>query len=280
MKLYFDTAKLQELAKANRVKYQNADPFPHIYFDNFMDPEPLDRVLAEFPDPKKKIWREYENYFEGKLEAQGEEKISEFTSQLLYQFNSAPFLFFLETLSGIQGLIPDPYFLGGGLHQLGPGGKLGIHADFNEHGKIKGLSRRINAIVYLNKDWKEEYNGYLELWDNDMTKCVQKIAPIFNRIVIFEVTDFNNHGVPDVLMCPEDMARRSIGLFYFTVGRPDGQVIEGKSSTLFKARPGDAVPEGTVYDRDSYNGLKIDKSFNYYVGRVLPPFIADMFRKK
>ena len=38
--------------------------------------------------------------------------------------------------------MPDPYFVGGGLHQLKRGGKLGIHADFNEHGKLPHLSRR------------------------------------------------------------------------------------------------------------------------------------------
>jgi Rps23 Pro-64 3,4-dihydroxylase Tpa1-like proline 4-hydroxylase len=278
MKLYLNLSKLQETAKKLTNTYQTAAPYPNIYIDNFMDPEPLERVLEEFPDPEKKIWKEYENYFEGKLEAQGEAKIGEFTSSLLYQFNSAPFLQFLETLTGIKGLIPDPYFLGGGLHQMKPGGKLGMHADFSKHGNLK-LERRVNAILYLNKDWKPEYNGNLELWDSEMKNKVTEIAPLFNRLAIFNVTDFNIHGVPEILQCPEGMTRKSIALYYFTTDRPDGELKAGKGSTEFFARPGDVVPEGTIYDRTKYTGEKVKKSFNWYVGQILPPFIANLFRK-
>lgn len=279
MKLYLSTKKLNELATSNSTGYTNAKPFPHIVIDNFMDPKPLEQILADFPSPDVKIWKEYENYFEGKLEAQGEEKVSDFTSQLLYQFNSAPFLYFLEQLTGIKNLLPDPYFLGGGLHQLKKGGKLGVHADFSEHGKIPNLCRRVNAILYLNKDWKDEYNGHLELWDNEMTKCEQKIAPLFNRLVVFDVTDFNNHGVPEILDCPDGMTRKSIGLFYFTIDRPDGQIMEGKKSTLFKARPGEEVPKGTHFTRDKFKGEKIEKNFKWYVGQILPPFITNLIQK-
>lgn len=280
MKLYFDLNKLQELAKANSEKYKNGDPYPNIYFDNFMDTEPLEQVLNEFPDPNIKIWKEYENYFEGKLEAQGEAKVGEFTSNLLYQFNSAPFLQFLETLTGIKGLIADPYFLGGGLHQMKPGGKLGVHADFSKHGNIK-IERRINAILYLNKDWKPEYNGDLELWDENMESCKTKIQPLYNRLAIFNVTDFNYHGVPEELKCPEGMTRKSIALYYFTVDRPEGELQEGKTSTVFMARPGDEVPKGTVFNRGShYTGEKVNKNFNYYVGLFLPPIITKLFSNK
>jgi Rps23 Pro-64 3,4-dihydroxylase Tpa1-like proline 4-hydroxylase len=278
MKLYFDLAKLQELAQKLSNQYKSASPYPNIFIDNFMDPEPLEKVLAEFPNPDQKIWKEYENYFEGKLEAQGEAKVGEYTSNLLYQFNSAPFLQFLETLTGIKGLIPDPYFLGGGLHQMKPGGKLGVHADFSKHGNIN-IERRINAILYLNKDWKPEYNGDLELWDKDMTKCEAKIAPLFNRLAIFNVTDFNLHGVPEELKCPEGMTRRSIALYYFTTDRPAGELKEGKNSTEFFARPGDHVPQGTVFTRDKYSGEKINKNFNWFMGQILPPFITNLLKK-
>ena len=80
--------------------------------------------------------------------------------------NSLRVLLFLEALTGIEGLIPDPYFGGGGPHQIQPGGFLKIHADFNVHPQLK-LDRRLNMLIYLNKDWREEYGGHLELWDRD-----------------------------------------------------------------------------------------------------------------
>ena len=79
-----------------------------------------------------------------------------------------------------RSLIPDPYLFGGGLHELKDGGFLNIHCDFNKHPKMN-LDRRINILIYLNHDWKDQYGGALELWDTNMKNCVQKIKPIFNN---------------------------------------------------------------------------------------------------
>ena len=77
--------------------------------------------------------------------------------------------------------------MGAGQHEIKPGGLLKIHADFNKH-NISGLDRRLNVLVYLNKDWKEEYGGHFELWDKDMKHCVKKILPTFNTMAIFSTT--------------------------------------------------------------------------------------------
>jgi Rps23 Pro-64 3,4-dihydroxylase Tpa1-like proline 4-hydroxylase len=103
---------------------------------------------------------------------------------ILNALSSYEVLNYLETLTGINGLIPDPYFHGAGLQQTMNGGSLGIHIDFNKYEKLK-LDRRLNVLIYLNKDWNEEWGGHLELWNNNITKCVKKTAPEFNRCVIF-----------------------------------------------------------------------------------------------
>lgn len=255
MKLYLDRQKLQEVARENREQYARGEPFPHIVLDGLFPDDALSEVLREFPDPRSPVWKEYQNYHEGKLETQGEGKIGEFTSMLLYQFNSAPFLRFLEELSGITGLIPDPYFFGGGLHQIPRGGKLGIHADFSRHDRLP-LDRRLNVLIYLNREWKEAYGGHLELWAKDMSRCRQRILPSYNRTVIFSITDWAFHGHPEPLTCPEDMTRKSIALYYFTSGRPPGETKPGKLSTLFMQRPGEVVPDGTIFSRDQHTGGK------------------------
>ena len=88
--------------------------------------------------------------------------------------NSFEMLLWLEAVTGIEGLIPDPYFGGGGLHQIEPGGFLKVHADFNVHPKLN-LDRRLNMLIYLNRDWKDEYGGHLELWERDMSRCRARI---------------------------------------------------------------------------------------------------------
>jgi hypothetical protein len=140
----------------------------------------------------------------------------------------------LSGVTGIENIIPDPSFDGGGLHQIVRGGKLGIHADFNKHPKYD-LDRRLNVILYLNKDWREDYGGHLELWDRGMTRCEAKVLPVFNRLMIFGTTDFTYHGHPDPLQCIEGMTRKSLALYYFSNGRPAHEV-SGEHSTIFKHR--------------------------------------------
>jgi Rps23 Pro-64 3,4-dihydroxylase Tpa1-like proline 4-hydroxylase len=277
MKLYFEPKKLQELADLHKNEFKSGDPYPHIVIDNFLDPEALEKLLAEFPDKSKKVWHDYQTHFENKQELNGEGKMGDFTQHLLYQFNSAPFLQFLETLTGIDNLIPDPYFFGGGIHQLNRGGKLAIHADFSKHVKWP-LDRRINAILYLNKDWKEEYNGNLELWDNDVTKCVKKVLPIFNRLLVFTVTDFNMHGVPEVINCPEDMSRKSLAFFYFTNGRPASEIDPNKTLHVkFTDKPGVETP---IDAQDKANVIGYEtNSLKRILKQIMPPILWDLSKK-
>jgi 2OG-Fe(II) oxygenase superfamily len=292
MKLYLDREKLLEVARTNRGRYATAEPFPHIVLDGLFPEEALNGVLREFPEPESPVWKEYKNYHEGKLETQGEGNIGVFTSLLLYQFNSAPFLQFLEELTGIKNIMPDPYFYGGGLHQIPRGGKLGIHADFSRHGMLP-LDRRLNVLIYLNREWKDEYGGHLELWARDMSRCVQKVLPIYNRTVVFSITDWAFHGHPEALTCPEGMTRKSIALYYFTNGRPPGETRPDKLSTQFEQRPGEVVPTGTIFSRGQhYTGVKgssislqqhpkasgLRLGAKWVVKKVTPPIIVDLGR--
>lgn len=226
---------LTRIAAERASEYRTAKPFPHIVIDNFFDPSVLDAVLEEFPSKDAIKWTTFDNQNEIKLAAQRDDYFGAATKWLMYHLNSAHFLTFLEDLTGIQNLLPDPHFEGGGLHQILRGGKLGIHADFNKHRKL-GLDRRLNFLVYLNKNWKEEYGGNLELWDTTMTRCERKVLPVFNRAVIFSTTSDSYHGHPDPLACPEGMTRKSLALYYYTNGRPEEE-IGREHSTLFRMRP-------------------------------------------
>lgn len=235
-----DADYLTHLATTYREAYQNADPFPHLVIDNFLPESILDAVLTEFPKPQEIAWQSFKNPAERKLASCKELLMGDATVTVLHQLNSSTFLTFLETLSGFQGIIPDPYFEGGGLHQIERGGYLKIHVDFNRHAYLK-LDRRINLLLFLNKDWQEEYGGHLELWDRNMKLCYKRILPIFNRCVIFNTNDFSYHGHPDPLTCPEGMTRKSLALYYYSNGRPAAEVKKGLTShsTLFRARTSD-----------------------------------------
>jgi len=226
--------RMREEGETAHSTYMNAKPFPHIVFDNFFDPELVDQILAEFPAPDAIRWQKFDNGQEIKLASSAEQSFGPVTRLFMYHLNSATFLEFLSRVTGIKNLIPDPGFEGGGLHQIVRGGKLGVHADFNKHRDLN-LDRRLNLLLYLNKDWREEYGGHLQLWDRDMTRCEAKVLPLFNRMLIFGTTDFTYHGHPDPLQCPEGMTRKSLALYYFSNGRP-AEEVTGEHSTLFRAR--------------------------------------------
>lgn len=266
---FFDPARLAEMADKHRRAYQRAEPFPHAVIDNFLPEDVLLRVLEEFPEPEQADWVVYDNPAEKKLMGKDETQWGEQTRLLLYQLNSSVVVNFLEALTGIERIIPDPHFWGGGLHQIKRGGFLKVHADFNRHAKLD-VDRRLNLLIYLNRDWKEEYGGHLELWNREMTQCVKKILPVFNRCVVFSTTDFSFHGHPDPVNCPEGQTRKSLALYYYTNGRPPEE-LSGVHSTLFRPRTGEAFeapPDEIVNEFD----------LRSFLLRLTPPILVDARR--
>jgi len=262
---FLPLVRMSELADSARASYLNAKPFPHIIVDNFFDPAVLDLVLEEFPKPGEISWQQFDNAREIKLASAAESSFGAATRLLLYHLNSITFLDFLSSVTGIENLIPDPRFDGGGLHQIVPGGKLAIHADFNKHPRY-GLDRRLNLLLYLNKDWKEEYRGQLELWNREMTECGAKILPVFNRVMIFGTTDFTYHGHPDPLECPEGMTRKSLALYYFSNGRP-AEEVSAQHNTTFRAR-----------DEKEFM-LTPKQRLRNFAADFVPPIIKRQFRR-
>ena len=242
----YDPQKLEELTKEYRDSYVQASPFPHVVLDHLFSEEMLDRILEEFPMPGEVKWTKRYHDNSKKLEFTNETGMGEGTWRFLAQLNSSTFIRFLEELTGIDGLLPDPHLWGGGLHQIERGGYLNIHADFNWHEKLK-LDRRLNLLLYLNKDWQEEYGGHLELWNRDMSRCEKKVLPIFNRCVIFSTTDFSFHGHPVPLTCPSGVTRKSLALYYYSNGRPRHEISD-PHSTPYQQRPGQAAPRAKNLD--------------------------------
>ena len=227
---------LQVLSK----QYQESEPFPHVVLDNFFTEEILDKVLSNFPNlegKNKKSTIQFNAETGIKSTSKGEALFNGISKDFMYFLNSETFLLWLQELTGIkEKLISDPYFNGGGFHEIKKDGLLKIHADYNKHPETK-LDRRINLLIYLNKDWKEEYGGHVELWSKDMQTCYKKILPLFNRIVIFNTLTNSYHGHPEPLSCPEYMSRKSIALYYFSNGRPLNEVHQ-EHTTIYKRRPG------------------------------------------
>lgn len=231
--LYADPTEL-------RLTYRENAPFPHIVMENFLVREIADRLESEFPDLSQtdaEHREQFRNQNEVKFASLGMELLSPSAFELVAFLNSEFFLRYLHELTGIEEtLLSDPYLSGGGYHQINRGGYLKIHADFNRHSKMN-IDRRLNLLLYLNKDWDEAWGGDLQLFDADMQGPVVRAHPHFNTCVIFSTTSQTYHGHPEPIECPPDRSRRSLALYYFSVGRPAAEQSD-PHTTRFRPRLG------------------------------------------
>jgi Rps23 Pro-64 3,4-dihydroxylase Tpa1-like proline 4-hydroxylase len=231
--LYISPKKAAELGRTFAAKYQSGSPYHHIAIDDFLPMEVAWKVREEAllvgeKGPENSSPQEH-------LKASyNPDELPDYTRLVFTALNSQSFIRFLEEMTGIEGLIPDPYFKGGGIHRTNNGGYLGIHADFNHH-KQMNLERRLNVLIYLNPDWKPEYGGAFEIWTDDMKKRVASYPPIMNRMCCFSTSSTSMHGNPEPVNHPEGKPRISIALYYYTATWTDSHVAH---STLFRPRAG------------------------------------------
>jgi hypothetical protein len=233
MPYVFDLDRLNRLAAERCDEYRSADPYPHVVIDDFLDAAAAAELARVFPKPTDPVaWDHYAAAgLEVKLGCGDETRFPEPIRQAIYQMNGGPFVRFLETLTGIDHLLPDPHLLGGGMHLTRQGGLLGVHADFNWHKKLEA-HRRLNLLVYLTPDWRSDYGGALELWDTTGTRLVRRVEPLFNRAVVFSTRSDTFHGHPQAWM-PAEVNRQSIALYYYTTQRPADE-LRPEHNTLYK----------------------------------------------
>jgi len=244
----FSQKQLKDMAMVCAEKIVNAKPeleyfeapFKHLVIDNFFDSVMANVSLENFPDIADACW-EHANDSDIEIKYRttwkSEFDIPEGIVDAIRIMNSSYFLQAMSQKFDIPKTMPDPYFSGGGLNATRPGGLLDVHVDGNYH-DASGLNRRLNAIVYLNPNWKPGWGGEFGVYDENGDVCLKEVAPLFNRLVIFDSHDKSFHGLPAPLNFPEGEIRKSIILYYYTKdSRPHTQIsVEKPHSALWKKR--------------------------------------------
>jgi Rps23 Pro-64 3,4-dihydroxylase Tpa1-like proline 4-hydroxylase len=224
-------------------QYRESWPCPHVFLKDFLDREVGLDMAEQFPQAGSHAWTRYQHANENKLGMAKRELFPPAIRAATEELNSPDFVAWISALTGIPGLIPDPMLEGGGLHQSGPGGYLNVHTDFSMHHFHAKWRRRVNLILYLNPEWREEWGGALELWEQKMTRCAAKYPPLLNHALIFTTDQRSLHGFPDPLTCPEGRSRKSLALYYYTV--EENNKVTGHSTDYF-ARPQDGWRKSAV----------------------------------
>lgn len=214
-----------------KEEFNKATPYRHLAIDGFLNEEFANRLYKHFP-PLDSLNKHYNGLNEHKSEGSSFENFDESFRQLKELVSSAEFRKNIVEITGIQELFTTDDSLGSGVHQGGNGSYLDVHIDFNIH-HIRKIHRRLNLLVFLNKNWKEEYGGHCELWNEDVSKLEKAYLPSFNRCVIFETSEISYHGYATIHV-PEGETRKSFYTYYYTeIGDYKGKYHD----TVFKARP-------------------------------------------
>lgn len=205
----YSQGRVEQLAS----EFRQAEPFPHLVIEDFLNLAP-DEAAGVYPTPDWPHWNKRNDFYQsGKMYCRDTDVIPPLISSMFYELSSPPFLRFLESVTGIGGLIPDPYYEGGGLHCSGPAGVLMPHTDFHYYGRLK-LYRRLNLLLYLNPGWEEDFGGCLELWEKGAHQPAKLIVPDWGTCVIFRTDEHSVHGFSTPVK--PGHWRCSVALYYYS----------------------------------------------------------------
>ncbi len=220
-------------------EFRDADPFRHIVIDDFLTPDYCAELLRQFPPFERGNARNEAGELGSKSTVEKIRDLGPAYAALDDLIQTREFLDLIGTITGIPDLRYDPWYFGGGTHENREGQDLDPHVDFNRH-PVERWHRRLNLIVYLNREWSDAWGGSLELHSDPRSAddLVELITPLFNRAVIFETTETSWHGFSRIAL-PDDkksISRKSIALYFYTSERPREELAD-THSTIYVDRP-------------------------------------------
>lgn len=240
---------VRALAAKLHAQFISADPFPNVVIDDFLADDFSRELLATFPAFERGNSIGDNGKPGGKSTVDRIRALGPAYDRLDTFIRSAAFLKWLGKLTGIDDLLYDPWYLGGGTHENRDGMSLDPHVDFNYHPSER-WHRRLNLIVYLNRDWEEAWGGLLELFRDPHVdpRPSHSIAPLFNRCVIFETSERSWHAF-NTIHLPEaqrELTRRSIALYFYTKHRPADEVTARHTTFYVNRQLPDTIAEGQL----------------------------------
>ena len=234
-----DILNEQDYNKLNKEFNSEGKPYRYVVIDNFLNGDIAHQLSGDYPNIEDSRWYKFRDKIgdiknvleQGMYGISNVEDMSKLWLNILLDLNSKEFCTVLEKITGVDGILPDTYNDIGqwtGLRMMDKDSYQIIHSDARLHPHLK-IEKKLTIVGYMNKSWNVEDNGCLEIWNNDMTECFERVEPLFNRIVLFENTKTSYHGVPEVNNC-----RKSFSISYL---RDTKDFKEIRPKALFVKRP-------------------------------------------
>jgi hypothetical protein len=252
--------KTRQTVPALRMAFFGAQPFRHVVIDEFFAPELAEGLLRDFPAFSAERAQNEFGEMGNKATVEEVRQLGEHYIRADLLVSSAPFLQLISEITGIDDLIYDPSYFGGGTHENCNGQELDPHVDFN-YDRRSGYHRRLNLIVYLNKEWEKSWGGSIEVHSNPRdwaSNNMREFLPLFNRGILFETNEHSWHGFS--LIClpagKRHLSRKSFTIYYYTKERPAHEVAP-PHTTFYVQRPLPAdIGPGSVLTEENFRELR------------------------
>ena len=239
----------------------NMYPFPYLKYDGILENEFANLLQKEIMNIPAEEWDRYNNPFEQKYTLRDKYNFPVYLRKLFDELTKVDFVKNISKIVGYDLKVDETRNFWG-VHTYGPGDKLDIHVDAGLHPTM-GLKKQVTLGIYLSYQWKEEYGCELEIWkgesaENNNARLIEKvdrIAPLFNRLVLFTCNDFSWHGNPEPANCPSESKRIFLTISYLSDNYEDKNK---RMKAFFVARPNDEPDK----EKDRLRLLRAD-SENY-----------------
>lgn len=182
------------------------NPYKIWIIDNFMTTEVINKINQEWLENDAKQWHSGRAMVGGKTNILENKMLSistitdmpSYIATICKQLHSDQMTELVSNITKIKGLITDHTMRWSGMRVMTKGSYQLIHSDARKH-PDNGLRKEITCLLYLNKDYnRSSHEGCLEIWNDDVSKCIHKIEPLNNRFIMFQNSDTSYHGVPVV----------------------------------------------------------------------------------
>jgi Rps23 Pro-64 3,4-dihydroxylase Tpa1-like proline 4-hydroxylase len=231
-----------------KEEYSKSKPFEHVVIDDFLDVTYAEKIFQRFPTIND-TWHEYKNPIEVKYTYDNINDLNVEIKNYFYYLSHPEMIHIMQQITSINDLEYDEFLHGAGVHMHPRYGRLNIHLDYEKH-PYSGKERRLNIILFMSKEWNTDWNGANELWNDDVSQCIKKTNVKFNRAIIFKTNDISWHGLPDKILCPENIFRKSLAYYYVSPLNTKKNENEYRKKAKFTKRLQDPYNENlqTLYD--------------------------------
>lgn len=244
-----------------RREFTSTQPFRHLIVDQFLDPEFCRQLMFEFPSFDATHALNERGETGRKAVFTDLERLGPAYARFDQMIRNPEFLALMGRITGIESLLYDPEYVGGGTHENLDGQELDSHVDFNYHPR-RHWHRRLNLIVFLNDAWDPEWGGCLELladpWTPEGACPAAVVVPIANRAVLFETNEHSWHGFRRIQLPPgqRHTSRRSLAVYFYTTQRPESET-EASHGTLYVHRQLDSeIRAGHTLREEDVNEMR------------------------